>query len=560
MENGGILIHVKTITSALVCVGLLATSISFASEPDIESQLEQWSQYRGQDRAALREQLINHPDLLPALHTRLQAGKGGQTQIGLLDAFAYEEVANLLALALRSDNSFVRTAACRVIARIGDCRGVSLLEEALTNLQRSEGEPALRRVTRREVEEIIQITRALNLLNCVEGIRTLMPLLEHPSHIVRLYAADGLARHGNTAAVPTLIALLEEGRDYTGSTCGMGVVPTNYRATRTLESLTYQTFADPNTLFRRSGNIEIFIDPSPQTDEVRTREEKLAHHRAMWTAWWEENASRSREEWRKDAYAWASRAIDVPSQRRRAVRRLGLVGDDQVMLFLHNYLERRDVEPEAYVLIMRTLHNLNTPGFSIPNHPSAVSPEALLRHTLASHSAAEVRMSAARALSNFRSQENVDLLIEALADEPVTATALQSLNRMRANLPTEWLIAYLDADNPLIQHQALLYLNRVATPEEEPLYIARLRNEENAQTLRNLLIGLRRIGSDQALSEIMPLIRHRDRSVRTSAVRVLEGIAGTRFDYRERGNRPDLEGRQRIDEWWAASQTAAIEP
>lgn len=518
---------------------------SNAEPPGTADLLRAWDSTFHKNEKELKAALLARPDLLDTLQSFLDQGTLDQTHVWLLRHVPLELSSQFLGLVMRSNDPYLHGAACSVLERLGDCRGVAMLEESLAVYRDATGE-AGKTKSRMSWKELVDITGALGRIHCDASTRVLTTLLDHPSPVVRCIAAEGLAARGEKSSVPTLISLLDTQDDVTGSWCSLGQVPVNEIASRALQYLTYECFVEPRTYGHRPEKAWL-------SERLRDRDRSL---RSLWTTWWQRNHERSRTEWRDMAFTEASRAVEQPDERRRAFYRLAIIGDKQAVVFLDQYLQRRDVAEADMELALRTFVNLQSDGYTMSPRMHLASLEELFLKTVTTHPLATVRAAAARGLKYYPTDGAHAALLNALEDPALAAAVVSSLGAFSNAAPPELLSAFINHPDDVTRRDVVNQLNRSSFPGQEDLYLGRLEVEKQNGVRIELLKGLAGCGTRHAAPMLIDLLNDENSSVRRESVNALEAIAGQSFEYRKWDSAPDPDGRSRIEAWWAAQPKA----
>ncbi len=486
-----------------------------------------------------------------AVEQKLIEGTVEQGDIRHLKRLGFDEAAPVLSHALRYSDYYVRSAACRTIGELGDCRGVSLLQEALTKTLAEPDEETNTVVgLGGKWDQAVTIAQTLNELDCQESSAVLTGLLNHPLTLLRYFAADGLLKRGHKSAVPTLIELLHEDVDLSRSSCGVGRLPACKAARWSLQRFTYQCFMDETAAWqgRTNGWRSVELDNIENKDPCIVPEDLIAASAPAWSNWWVAHSDRTRRELRNEAFSWASHAIDDPRDCYGAITRMCLIGDDQACQFLRNFIHRTDIDEKYATFAVATLGDLPIGFVDWLESPRV---QDLLLDTLEKHPSAKVRLAAAKGLDRYRKAESATLLIQSLADPVVAPGALQTLCVYTSAVPFEMLAPFLAHKDARIREDAA----RLARRSQDPGAVEQLREHVQSETdpdvLVELLTAMQTLAGQNSMIDLYPFVRHTNASVRRAAVKGLEVNGQVQFrifDYTD--DEPNTDGWSRVDAWW----------
>jgi len=544
---------------ALILSLIVAAHVESAPVSTVDL-LDQWRNGSYPRDNDIKAEILSRPDLIVALQHLASQGRLDQTHIWLLRDVPFELSAQFLGQVMQSTDPYIHGAACSVLEKLGDCRGVAMLEDSLIKY-RNIPPPKDKTGRAQRPKELIDITQALGKISCPESTRVLTTLLDHDSPVVTCFAAEGLAARGEKSAVPVLITLLDKSVDVTGSMCGMGQIPVKTVAARALQHATFECFVDPDQYGRGAKEAWLSADLRPfdwlsvGDDERRDSKRDDRHLQHLWEQWWKQHDESTRTEWRDEAFTWASHAVENKDDRPRAFYRMAIIGDQQAVLFLENFLRRKDMEEEDLAQALQAFVSLHYDSRMMNARPRAASLENLFFDTLVNHPMPAVRAAAARGLRYYPTDAACAALCESLDNATVAPAALHSLGYFKDHpVPPELLTPFIDHTNASTRGTVVEQLNKSQFAGKERLYLDRLEVEKQAGVKADLLEGLVECGTRDSVPLLLTLLKDSNSAVRRETVDALEAIAGQDFDYRKWESKPDLEGQARIEAWWANQQ------
>jgi HEAT repeat protein len=485
-----------------------------------------------------RRELLERDDLLPTILQLIEQGQATQQNIWLLEDLPFERVEPVLHKAIGSKDRWVRSAACRVLGRLGDARGVPILETHLAR-HRSKPAPKMQTLYHMEDEGAIDAVEAVIEIKGPASDRVLENVLGHPSPILRFLAAQELARRKKESVVPVLIELLDR-TEQSNSSCFTD--PVYREARRALQRLTYvydmsvYSDLDPEST---SFHCDQMLHRGHEQELTKERAAVAAQWKVSWQLWWESHKNQTRQQWGKEALAWSKEAIRQKKTRDEAIERLLLIGDKEAIDLLFAFLNNPKTSLDAQALAVHDMWFNDNPLLEEP-----------LREVLDHHPSGDVRAAAAYALNEFRSKASGEALVRALADHHTMRQAIGSLRFYPYKEFLGAVLPFLQNADTDVRDSARIAVDAIRSEPSEAVFLERLSKKPSLQDAIVILDSLRWRGTDKSLPQLVNLLRHHNIRVRKAAVQAIENIANVKFDHSERDD-ADIETCTAIEQWWA---------
>ena len=488
---------------------------------------------------ALRRELAARSDLVSTIAQLVEQKRATQQMIWLLEEGPFERIETVLRKAIDSKDRFVRSATCMVLGSLGDPRGVPILDQYLARYL-SKPTHKMNTIYNQEDEGAVNALEALTQIEGPMSDQVLGRVLGHSSPLLRFLAARELAGRGKESAVPVLVGLLSC-TDQANSSCFTRRV--YQEARRALQELTYvydmSVYSDLDDQDLKPFRCDQMLHRGQEQSLTEKRAAVAERWKASWQTWWESHKQQARSQWRKESLAWSKDAICKEKARDEAVERLLLIGDKDAIDLLFALVNNPKTPSKFQV---RTVQNM-----WFQKNPLLEEP---LRHVLDHHPSVEARAAAAYALNGFRSKASGEALVRALANQ---ATMREAVGSLRFYPYQEFLAALLpflkhaDAD---VRESARIAVDAIRAEGSEPILLEQLGKGPIVASTIAIIEALRWRGTEKSLPQLMALLHHGNRRVRTAAVEAIESIAKVDFDYAGQDD-PDHKSRMAIERWWA---------